>query len=266
MYRYLHPIQPNSGMFAFIWQTLRGMYHYPTDKYYVHFGRESCYFDEEMLQTQGIDNVWDYYFEQPHIDTLPIPSEITSEVGLLFDQFSEFRDVYTTSEEYRVRREEYGHIVKKHIRLLPHMTTKVKDFYEANFKNKRVLGIHCRGTDHPDKLSMEFYISRIKQYIKDYDLIFVASDEQSRIDAIKKAFGDIVVEYPASFRSINETPLHYANNYRYSKYYIGEDVIIETYLLARVDTLLCCTNSNVNYFARVLNTDLNYKLLSNDTD
>lgn len=50
MYRYLHPTQHNSGMFAFIWQTIRGMYHYPNDKYYVHFGRESCYFDEELYQ------------------------------------------------------------------------------------------------------------------------------------------------------------------------------------------------------------------------
>jgi len=266
MYRYLHPTQHNSGMFAFIWQTIRGMYHYPNDKYYIHFGRESCYFDEEMYRQQEIENVWEYYFKQPHTDTKPASSEILSEVGLLHDEFSEFRDIYTTPEDYKVKRKEYGEIVKKYVKLLPHVETKINSFYSTHFKGKRVLGVHCRGTDHPDKLSMDFYIQRIKKYIDEYDVLFIASDEQNRVDAIKKAFGDKVVEYPATFRSNNDIPLHYANDYECSKYYVGEDVIVEAYLLSKANMLLCCTNSNVNYFARVLNTDLQYKLLPDDTD
>jgi len=62
MYRLLHPTQHNSGMFAFIWQTIRAMYHYPEDEYYIWFGRESCYFDEEMYSQQSNDNVLDYFF------------------------------------------------------------------------------------------------------------------------------------------------------------------------------------------------------------
>lgn len=266
MYIYLHPTQHNSGMFAFIWQTLRGMYHYPDNEYYVKFGRESCYFDNEMYSTLGIDNVWEYYFEQPHTNHKPLESQILTEVGLLHDEFSEFRDMYLSNEVYNIRRNEYSEIIKKHIRLLPHVDTKIQNFYEENFKDKKVLGIHCRGTDHPDKLDINFYIDRIKNYVDDYDVIYIASDEQNRIDAIQNEFGSKVITYPASFRSVYDIPIHYSNNYQCSKYYIGEDVIVETYLLSKTNLLLCCTNSNVNYYARILNTNLNYKLLTDDTD
>jgi hypothetical protein len=219
-----------------------------------------------MYQQQGVNNVWEYYFEQPHTDTKPYSCEILSEIGLLHDEFSEFRDIYITPEAYKVRRKEYGEIVNKYVKLLPHVEFKVEDFCNTHFKNKRILGVHCRGTDHPDKLSMDFYIERIKKYVDSYDILFVASDEQNRVDAIKEAFGDKVVEYPATFRSNNDIPLHYANDYQCSKYYVGEDVIVEAYILSKTNMLLCCTNSNVNYFARVLNTDLQYKLLTDDTN
>jgi hypothetical protein len=263
MYRVLHPTQPNSGMFAFIWQTLRAMYHYPTDKYYVYFGRESCYFDEEMYHTQGIDNVWDCYFEQPHIDTRPYPSEIIGEVGILHDDFSEFRDIHMSNPEiYTQRRLEYNTIINKHVRLLPHVSTKVDEFYSENFKGHHVLGLHCRGTDHPNKLPMLSYLNTIDQYIDQYDKLFVTSDEQSRVDYIKKVYGDKVIEYP-TFRSRTEAPLHYQSSHNWSKYYVGEDAIVEAYLLSKVNMLLCCTASNVNYFVRALNKDLLYKVINN---
>lgn len=262
MYRLLHPTQPNSGLFAFIWQTIRGMYHYPNDKYYVYFGKECCYFDYDILNEQNIDNVWDYYFEQPHTNIFPNRNEILSEVGLLFDEFSEFRDVFLDPEVYKIRRIEYANIIKSNVRLLPHVKEKIDSFYNSNFFGKKVLGLHCRGTDHPDKKPMEYYLEEINSVIKDYDILFVTSDEQSRVDYIKNIFKEKVITYP-TFRSLNDGPLHYANNYNYNKYFIGEEVLIEAYLLSKSDYLLCCTGSNVNFFIRCLNPNLNYKILHN---
>lgn len=261
MYRLLHPTQPNSGMFAFIWQTIRAMYHYPNERYYVWFGRESCYFDEQMYEEQGVDNVWDYYFEQPHIQHFPSQEEISSEVGILHDEFSEFRDLYLDTDTYDKRRIEYSDIIQKHVRLLPHVSEKILSYQKENFSGNKILGVHCRGTDHPDKLDMDYYVKKIDPQIKDYDRIFVASDEQSRVDALKSAFGEMIIEYPVTFRSLNESPLHYHNNYQVSKYYVGEDVIIEAYLLSMVDKLVCCTGSNVNHYVRALNTNLPYSYL-----
>lgn len=260
MYRLLHPTQANSGLFAFIWQTLRGIYHYPKDQYYIHFGYECCYFDIDLYKEQGVDNVWDYYFEQPHIDRMPDKQDIISEVGLLHDDFSEFRDVFLSEETYKIRRIEYADIIKKYVKLLPHVQEKVDYFYENNFKNKKILGLHCRGTDHPDKKPMHLYINEIKDHLEKYDAIFVTSDEQARVDYIKDVFKDKVITYP-TFRSANEGPLHYQNNYSHNKYFIGEEVLIEAYLLAKANFLLCCTGSNVNFFIRCLNPNIEYKII-----
>jgi hypothetical protein len=263
MYKLLHPTQPNSGMFAFMWQTLRAMYHFPNDKYYVYFGRESCYFDEEMYRTQDIDNVWDYYFEQPHTDIRPNPNQISAEIGILHDDFSEFRDIHMSNPEiYTQRRLEYNSIINNNVRLLPHVLSKIDDFYHQNFKGYRILGLHCRGTDHPNKLPMHQYLSNINQHIDKYDKLFVTSDEQSRVDYIKQVYGDKVIEYP-TFRSKTEAPLHYQSSHNWSKYYIGEDTIVEAYLLSKVNMLVCCTASNVNYFVRALNKDLSFEIINN---
>lgn len=248
-------------MFAFIWQTLRGMYHYPTDKYYVLFGRESCYFDEEMYRTQGIDNVWDCYFEQPHTDNPPHHSEVLSEVGLLHDDFSEFRDQYMAPELRSERRYAYHDLITKNVKLLPHVQSKVDEFYQREFKNKKVLGLHCRGTDHPDKKPMHEYVKYINQHIENYDILFVCSDEEERVEYIKSVYGRKVVVYP-TFRSKNEQPLHYQSSHQWSKYYIGEDVIVEAYLLSKVDRLLCCTSSNVNYFVRALSPTIPFTIFN----
>lgn len=258
-YIFLHPTQPNSGLFAFIWQTIRGMYHYPNEKYYIHFGRECCYFDEQLYFEQNVDNVWDYYFEQPHTKNMPKKEEILKEVGLLFDEFSEFRDVFLSPETYKIRRAEYADIIKNNLKLLPHVSEKLESFYNKNFVGKKVLGLHCRGTDHPDKLPMEYYVDKIKKYIDNYDILFVTSDEQSRVDYIKSIFGDKVVLYP-TFRSSNEQPLHYHSSHNHNKYFVGEEVIIEAYLLARTNFLLCCSGSNVNFFVRCLNQHLPYEI------
>jgi hypothetical protein len=260
-YTLLHPTQPNSGMFAFIWQTIRGMYHYPNDKYYILFGNESCYYDTKFSDENCVFNVWDYYFEQPHTPIIPAFSEIDREVGLLFDEFSEFRDLYIPKDVYAKRRDEYNEIINKNVKLLPHMLEKIESFYEKNFKDKNIIGIHCRGADHPEKLDIDFLVNSSAEYIDKYDLAFVTSDQQEYIDAFRYRFGDKIITYNVGIRSTGNTPLHYANGYDYSKHRIGEDAIIEAYLLSKTNFLLCAVDSNVNYFVRALNNKIPYNVI-----
>jgi hypothetical protein len=259
----LHPIQPDSGMFAFIWQTIRGIYHFPNDMFYILFGKESCYYDTDYNYLNNKINVWDYYFEQPHLALMPPIENIDKEVGLLFDEFSEFRDIYLTKETYDQRRIEYNNIINKYIKLLPHVKDKINNFYVKNFKDKKVLGIHCRGTDHPDKLGIIDVVEMSKDYVNKYDVIFVTSDQQEYISEFKKIYGNKIIEYNVITRSNGSIPLHIGNSMNQSKYRIGEDTIIEAYLHSKTDFLLCTVNSNVNYFIRALNKDLPFKILKN---
>lgn len=257
----LKPEGPNSGIFAFLWQTLRGIYHYPNKKYYILFDKYSCYYDNNYSIKNNISNIWDYFFEQPHIDKLPPNEYIESVVGRLFNEESEFRDIYTTLEKYNERRIKFNEIIGDYFKLLPHVQKKIDDFYNKNLNGKNVLGIHCRGTDHPDKLNVKNVVNMSDEYIKKYDSVFITSDQQDYINEFKKIYGDKIITYNVTGRGIGDTPLHYNNSFNIPKYNIGEDALVEAYLLSKTNFLLCTVNSNVNYYIRAINKNINFKIL-----
>jgi hypothetical protein len=247
------------GICGYIWQVLRAMWHNPNSSYYIDFTQRCQYKDDTITKTS---NVWEYYFKQPHSDDYPASSEIVSVIDRIIDvPESEFRDVFMinpTKEDIAARRHEYFNIIKKYIRLQPHVENKINNFVENNFKGKKVLGVHFRGTDHPDKKEITEYLQVIKNKAALYDIIFCASDEYSRYNMLKVVFGDKVVTYD-SIKSDDDKPLHYKESI--SKYKIGEDVIVEAFLLSKTDFIFCCGNSNVNYLSRAINPTLESQVL-----
>lgn len=251
--------QHNCGICGYIWQTIRAIYHNPNEKYYIDFSNS-------MYQlNRGTINIWDWFFEQPHTSTHPSADEIEKEVGIYFDQESEFIDIHTipnTSEEVARRRKMFQNIIDKYIVLKSDLQSKVDDFYESNMKGYKVLGAHFRGTDHPDKKPMEYYLPIISEKLKDYDKIFICSDENSRFEAAKEAFGDKCIYYD-ELRSSSHSPLHSPRVRREDEYQrrIGQDIIVESYLLSKTDFLYCCYGSNVNFLSRAINSQLPYIML-----
>ena len=241
------------GICGYIWQVLRAIYHYSGRQYYINFNENCQYNDPAITHTE---NVWEYYFKQPNNNDYPSEVLIETTITDIIDvPESEFRDVFmiNPTEEYiKNRRHEYNKIINENIQLLPDITEKIKNFTEKYFTGKKVLGVHFRGTDHPDKKNIFDYFQTIKDKAAAYDVIFCASDEDHRLQALKTVFGNKVVYYN-SIRSESAEPLHYSNT---PKFKIGEDVIIEAYLMSKTDFLFCCGNSNVNYFARAINPEL----------
>lgn len=243
------------GLCGYIWQVLRGIYHNPNEQYYIDF--ETCIYNDESVKK---NNVWDYYFYQPHVNNRPSIEDIKKTVGIIDVPESEFRFNYLTSpspQQIQGIRERYNNIIKQYLKPLPHITEKINSFSEKNFSNKRVLGIHFRGTDHPDKLPMKRYMPLIKQKIKDYDVVYVATDDDYRYKFVKAVFGEKVITYD-SLKSSFGAPLHHSERASGYQYKIGEDVIIEAFLLAKTDFLFCFSNSNVNFLSRCINPNLEY--------
>jgi hypothetical protein len=259
-------IHPTSavGMCGSIWQVIRAMYHYPNEKFYVLLGNDCLFYDPNVEDTQ---NVWEYYFEQPHAKNLPSKEEIIKEVGLLQDEFSEFRDNYMkspTKDFIYKRRAEYNNIINQNLKLKPNLLNKINFYYDAYFKNKKVLGIHCRSTDHPDKIDIEYCMNMLDSLSNQYDFIFASSDDEAQIKKLKDFFGKKLITHD-SVRSFDGQPVHHRYDQRISgrsNYKVGEDVIIESYLLSKTNFLFCTTNSNVNYFIRALNPNLPYIIIN----
>jgi hypothetical protein len=246
--------QGSCGICGYIWQVLRVMWHYPNNRHYVDFNEGCSYQDKSIKETS---NVWEYYFEQPSCQLYPEADQIELVINqIIHNQESEFRDVFMynpTLDYINNRRKEFNEIIKKYIKLKKPIADKIESFIESYFKGKKVLGVHFRGTDHPDKKDVVEYLQIIKEKAASYDVIFCASDEASRFNLLKTVFGDKVISYD-SIRSEDGAPLHYNNSV--SKYKIGEDVIIEAFLLANTNFLFCCSNSNVNYLSRAINPTL----------
>lgn len=258
--------QENCGMCGYIWQTLRAIYQNPNKKYYIDFS--NSIYKPNMDNT----NVWDLYFEQPHINIKPSEDQIEKEVGILFDVESAFiwSEIQpNTPEQIQKRRDEFSNIINHYIKLKPHVQNKIDKFVEEKFKNKKVLGVHFRGTDHPEKKKAVEYMQPIKDMLVDYDVLFVSSDDHERFRLAEVAFKNKIVSYESIRSNKNGIPLHShpydprynRNNTPEYQYKIGEDVIIEAFLMSKVNFLFCCPGSNVNYLARAINPNLQCKEL-----
>jgi len=248
----------NCGMCGYIWQTLRGIYQNPDKQYYIDF--DNC------IYKTNDENVWEYCFEQPHTTVKPDSVNIEKTVGILFDQESEFiheHIIPQTEEAVQKRRLEFSNIIKQYFKLKPHIQERIDTFIEENFKDKRVLGVHFRGTDHPNKKSMNDYLQVVKDTLVDYDKLFICSDEHERFKLASVVFSRKAV-YLDSLRSESAAPLHshpddmnyhWRSDYAYQRK-IVEDVVTEAYLMSKTDMLICCPGSNVNYLARAINPNL----------
>lgn len=246
------------GICGYIWQVLRAIYHNPDKKYYIDF--ETCIYKDTSINE---DNVWNYYFKQPHINNHPDVNDIEKTVGLIDQEISEFRFNYLNNPSPEVIKDirlKYNNIIKNYIVLQPHIQKKIDDYVQKNFKGKKILGLHLRGTDHPDKKVMKEYMPIIKSKLRDYDYLFVSSDEEYRYKFVKAVFGEKVITYD-SIKSNNEEPLHHSTKEPNYQYKIGEDVIIESYLLSKTDFLLCFSNSNVNFLSRCISPNLEFLAL-----
>lgn len=255
-YIVINPTHIGAGFFSYIWETLRAIYHNPDKNYYFYFGPECSYYDNTIV---GFNNAWDYYFEQPHSSLPPTKVEMYIRT-IINNQESEYREGLEFNldfDSYNKQRFVYNDIINKYIKLKPHIQEKIESFYSTHFVNKRVVGIHCRGTDHPNNKNISEYLDSIEKVLQEYDILFAMSDEQRKIDIIQERFGDKIVTYN-TFRSIDNTPLHVLPQHKYNKRLLGEEVLIESYLLARVDVLLLYTGSNVNFYSRALNPNLTY--------
>ena len=275
-YYLIKPSHPFVGFCGYLWQVIRAIHKYPNKQYYIHIGPKDI---------QKSENVWDFYFKQPHINTPPNQNEIISEVGILFDESSEFVDLYPCmqqmSETQRLqRKKEFGDITKKYFQLTTELQNNVDDFINNNFKGKKVLGFHHRGTDHPHRRATHDNFSYIDNKLEECDIIFVTTDETNVINELKNRYGNRLITYdsttrsdPCNFQMSRTESDEYTHAFRYNAlinwsknnmgYKIGLDIIMETVLLSSTDFLLCSCNSNVNYFIRALNPTLPYKVIYN---
>ena len=261
IYRVLRPGHLGAGMFSYIWVVLQSIYEHPNEKYYIDWNKFTPYYDPEKIK--HTDNVWEYYFEQPDIKTMPSWDEII-DVGIWNGNISSaYCHLSDVDEQKRVK---YAEIINRYVKPLPHIGDKIKSFEDKHsLKNKRVLGVHCRGVsgafDGAHLTTKEFYTSQVSELEKDYDVIFVISDEFSYIEYLSKKFGSKIVFYEDAVRETldrKDMILLPGDDHKLkNKYKQGEDVIIDAFLLSNASFIIC-PYSNVSTFSHFVNPKSKY--------
>ena len=153
-----------------------------------------------------------------------------------------------------------GRITSKYLK----MNSVVKNIIESEMKflipeEKKVLGIHFRGTDfkknyngHPISLTLKDYLPEIEKVMqKNYDLIFLATDDSDAMEYLRKLYGDKLVYYSDVVRSNKDETVMKSTSDRFNHHYmLGLEVLRDMHTLARCDSLIAGL-SQVSIAARI---------------
>ena len=198
----------------------------------VHFGNDTCYWTPNGHR--GRRTVWEYYFEPvvPGHSASSIPEPVRAllsvdrpsphEVGYLADRHTlvsnHFGDhpylrgvalpiPYQWDDPDDTLRREAKIIIDGFIRPRAYILQKVDDFFARHMAGHQLIGVHARGTDATSKqelrpfrqgsLVLSRYVAEIERLldVQPKAKIFMASDDQSSLNYLVKAFGPRVIAH-----------------------------------------------------------------------
>lgn len=226
----------------------------------VEYHPDYCYAEKHPVN--GTTNPFEYYFKQPTEISLEELYKCNAVVRSRKENINdaillnEDTNGYSRNDKYI---EEMGRITRKYLKLRDQVGEYISDSMNKIFSSEdRVLGIHFRGTDfkrnyngHPVNLTIEDYIVRINELIKNYDKIFLATDDLSAVAKMKEFYGEKVVYYSDVVRSDDqETVMNSVSNRENHHYMLGLEVLRDMLTLSRCDGLVAGL-SQVSIAARI---------------
>lgn len=143
----------------------------------------------------------------------------------------------------------------------------VEIFQKNNFKGKKVLGVHFRGTDKKHEAaqaSREFCAQTISNYLASNpgtDVLFIATDEEEFLVWIKAKFSHIeVVHHDDKERSQEGMAIHTQPSHG-NNYIKGKEALINSLLLSKCEALIR-TASFLSAWSSIFNPDLRVVMLN----
>ena len=191
----------------------------------------------------GTRNSWQYYFE-------PVSNYNLNEVY-------QSQNVLVTNGFFSKNMKKNYHldknfirIFKKYIKIKKKFLIAANNFEKKNFLDKKVLGVHLRGTDRKTTANHPFppTIGQMHHLINDainkykFNKIFLITDQAKYLKLFQKKYGNLLCFRKETFRS-NQSKifdLKVRNNHRYE---IGRDNIEEMLILSKLKYLICTTSN-----------------------
>lgn len=161
-----------------------------------------------------------------------------------------------------------GDLVRKYIGIRSEMLEKVNQFVDGHFTGKCVLGIHYRGTDKTPAEAPPVSYSEIRESIREFleahrefDCLFVASDEMRFVEFVQQAFGDALPVFAHDDRERSRGDVAIHRSKQGDAYRKAEEAVLNCLLLSKCNTLIK-TASMLSAWSKLFNPDLPVILLN----
>ncbi len=187
-------------------------------------------------------NSWEYYFD--NLSKFKLKEIYQSKnVIITSNRFEKYFEQDLISNEIKIAFRENLKIKNKFKKI-------INIFINKNFNDKKVLGVHFRGTSYKGSAGHPFPATKIQIFnlinklIKNekYEKIFLVTEEENYKNYLFKRFKDKLIFINSSFRSDtnNAFKIYPRNNHRYK---LGREALIEANLLSRCDGLIYVTSN-----------------------
>jgi hypothetical protein len=197
-------------------------------------------------------NSWEYYFE--NLSKYQLKDIYKSNKIIITN------DEFYRSMTHKINTKDFKKI-KKFIKVKKRHIDFSNKFFNNNLKNKKVLGVHYRGTsykssaNHPFPPTKEQVINKVDELIKKkkFNAIFLCTEEKRYLELFKKRYKNILY-YIDSFRSNSDNAfqVYPRKNHRYR---LGKEILIDTLILSKCNTFLH-TDTNVSLFVKFFSKNL----------
>lgn len=250
----VHRLNTGQGLFSVFFTVAHYMNRYAKGELagvQVNLANEGYYYDPAYGS-----NWWEYYMQ---------PINLGVREGTVEYSSGQTSHHLSYDAEMSIPKEQISELAKKYFIFKPDIQVQVKSFVDKNFKDKFVIGVHYRGTDHymeaprtPYEKAADVVSSYIQENQKENYVIFVATDEQAFLKYMQEKYpGKIVCQN--CYRSTNINPVHYVNDGRYKQ---GKEACVDCLLLSKCDVLIR-TCSNLSLWSTIFNPKMPVIALSN---
>lgn len=153
-------------------------------------------------------------------------------------------------------------MLRKYIRYNDETKGYLENAFHSLLGDRKTLAVHYRGTDfhkgynnHPIPVQIEQEIDKVRELMqtRDYELIFLATDENAVVERFRQEFGEAVRVYEDTYRDdgSGESIAFSKSDRRNHHYRLGLEVLRDQYTLTHCQGIVC-GYSNITFLARVM--------------
>lgn len=208
---------------------------------FVNFSDSTCQYHVERM-VNGTNNAWEYFFMQPENLTL---NEIKNKRNVLLSGWKLFEKNHD------------GAISNEHLKFQPYILSIVENYWNKNFKNKKVLGVFIRGTDYvslkPKGHSVQPSINSVQNKITEYnqkynfDKIYVVTEDYDYYKILSAAFAGKVCSFGDNFIKDYKGNDYLSESFKDDPYERGLNYLIRIILLSKCEYTICSKASGSEF-------------------